>query len=132
VDQWLEKNGKAKKDFAEAAEIAPESLKQYYSGRHVPGRDLAVRFARVLGCHIGDLLGEASDPGEAVPRDEAFANIMGILGPHMTEELKAHLIGIAQAAQPKPALPMAAESPAEPYSAVQPTSKAKAGRTKSK
>jgi transcriptional regulator with XRE-family HTH domain len=95
----MKKNGKTKKDFAEAVGIAPESLKQYYSGRHVPGRDLVVRFARVLGCHIGDLLGEAPDSGEAVPRDEAFGNIMGILGKNLSPETRAAMIEMAKAAQ---------------------------------
>lgn len=42
--------------------IAAESLKQYYSGKHVPGRDLLLRMASVLGCSIADLV---DDPGGA-------------------------------------------------------------------
>lgn len=63
VDLWMENNpGKTRADLASAMGIAVESLKQYYSGKHIPGRDLLLRMASVLGCSIADLV---DDPGGA-------------------------------------------------------------------
>lgn len=97
VDLWISRTGKAKKDLAEAVGIEPGSLKQYYSGNQIPGRDLALRFAKELGCQISDLLGEPTEDGAA--RDEPFGNIMGILGKNLTEAQKAAMIEMAKAGQ---------------------------------
>lgn len=99
VDEWMIKEGKSKKDFALAVRIAPESLKQYYSGRHLPGRDLVLRFASTLGCSPSMLLGDPSAPGGEDPEAQAFGNIMGVLGKNLTPEMRAVMIDMARAAQ---------------------------------
>lgn len=99
VDAWLVTTGKTKRELAEAAEIEPGSLKQYYSGVQIPGRDLALRLARVLGCQISDLLGEPTSVNDQEPRDEVFGNIMSILGKNLSDAQKKAMIEMAKAGQ---------------------------------
>lgn len=99
VDLWISRTGKTKKDLADAVGIEAGSLKQYYSGNQIPGRDLALRFAKELGCQISDLFGEPADAEGSVSRDESFGNIMGILGKNLTEAQKAAMVEMAKAGQ---------------------------------
>ena len=109
VDVWIEKTGKTKKNFGELAGLADGSIKQYYSGKQIPGRELALKFAEILDCQISDLLGEPSGERPVNPEAEAFGNIMGILGKNLTPEMRAVMIEMAKAGQVKAAARRRAE-----------------------
>lgn len=73
VDRWVDaRTEKTKTERREimAVElgIGRESLKQYYSGKVIPGRDLIQRIAGVLSCSVSDLM---DDPGGAPEGFEA-------------------------------------------------------------
>ena len=100
VDIWMETKKKTKKDFAALCKIEPDSLKQYYSGKHVPGRSLALRFATVLGCPIAELLGDPGTTATNKIEDEevrSFANTMYFLGKDMTPEQRKAVIEMVKA-----------------------------------
>lgn len=90
VDAWMETNQKSKRDFASECDIAAESLKQYYSGKHVPGRDLALRFSKILRVDLTELLGNpGADNSKEDPDARSFADTMYFLGKDMSpEEMK--------------------------------------------
>jgi len=86
VDSWVQETGRSKADFAKACDIKTTSLKQYYSGKQVPGRGLALKFAEVLKCGMGELFGEPGGDQDADPGAIAFRDTMYFLGKEMSPE----------------------------------------------
>lgn len=109
VGQWLEKDPKrTKADLADALEIEPESLKQYFSGKtKIPGRNLIQRMAKVLGCAPGELMDGAAPPAGVSKRDwedadeeaRIFAQIMFHKGKNLTPEQRKGVLKMVEAVQ---------------------------------
>lgn len=76
VDLWIEQHcpntGKleARTQLACELGISPDSLKQYYSGSKVPGRNLLLRMCPVFGCRIGELVDDPEGAPAGIPSDQ--------------------------------------------------------------
>lgn len=93
----MERTGEKKVAFAAKCKIEPESLKQYYSGRHVPGRELVLRFAKVLGCPVSVLVGEPAGAGTDNTEVRAWSDTMYLLGLELSPEQREAVIEMVKA-----------------------------------
>lgn len=101
LSDYREQNHVTNSDIAEKLGISPESLKKYISPSptHRPGEAVLRKAGEMLGIDWRQFL----DDGAVVAEDydPSFASIMGFLGPNIPEDVKKHLIALAQTYQPK-------------------------------
>ncbi len=106
LDRYRKESEKSMAQVAKELDTTPGTIRFWLTGTRPPGKNNLKRLVSLLshlGCSLDQLMGESGqdDPFDAQPFDQPFSNIMGRLGPYMTPELKAHIIGVIEAAQPK-------------------------------
>ena len=111
ADAWMESHtdgpqAERRATLAQALEISPDSLKQYYSGRQVPGAKLRGRMVRVLQCRPIDLWDDPDLPMAGIDPEEwssaeedarTFANIMFHEAKDLTPEERKAILAMVRA-----------------------------------
>jgi transcriptional regulator with XRE-family HTH domain len=102
IEGFQDRTGKTQEEAAKAFGVSLAYLRNVLYKSKPLTIHLVEKVAPVLGLTVHDfILGESTNqPGEPA-RDEAFGNIMGILGKNLTPESRAAMIEMAKAAQVK-------------------------------
>lgn len=101
VDGFQQRTKKTQEEVAKAIGVSLPYLRNVLYRSKPLTIHLVEKAAPILGLTVHDFIISGSPLPGAPPRDEGFANIMGFLGPNIPEDVKKHLIALAQTYQPK-------------------------------